>query len=41
VVSANDAIAMLEDGRIKNAISIIALQWFQHQRLLKQIESAG
>ena len=37
VVRANDAIAMLEDGRIKNAISIIALQWFQHQRLLKQV----
>jgi len=37
VVSADDAIAMLGDGRIKNAISIIALQWFQHQRLLKQL----
>ncbi len=37
VVSADDAIAMLEDGRIKNAISIIAMQWFRHQRLLKQL----
>ena len=36
VVSADDAIKMLEDGRIKNSISIIALQWFQYQRLLKQ-----
>ena len=36
VVTADDAIKMLEDGRIKNSISIIALQWFQYQRLLKQ-----
>ncbi len=36
VVSADDAIRMLEDGTIKNAISIIALQWFRHQRLLKK-----
>jgi len=39
VVSADDAIKMLDEGQIKNSISIIALQWFQHRRLLKQVES--
>lgn len=33
VVSSDDAIAMLEDGTVCNALSIIALQWFRHHRL--------
>jgi len=32
VVSATDAIKMLEDRVIKNAISVVAMQWFQIQR---------
>jgi ADP-ribose pyrophosphatase len=41
VMSADDAIQMLDEGIIKNSISIIALQWFQYQRLLKQVESSA
>jgi len=33
VVSADDAIAMLEDGTVCNSLSIVALQWFRHHRL--------
>lgn len=33
VVSAQDAIAMLESRKIKNALSIIALQWLKCKRL--------
>lgn len=32
VVSADEAIGMLENGKICNALSIIALQWFRHFR---------
>ncbi len=35
VVDTADAFAMLESGSICNAISIIALQWFRHSRMLK------
>lgn len=37
VVPANDAIRMLENGVIKNAISVVAMQWFQYQRAIKQL----
>lgn len=33
VVSADEAIDMLETGKVCNALSIIALQWFRHFRL--------
>lgn len=33
VVSADEAIQMLENGTVCNALSIIALQWFRHHRL--------
>lgn len=33
VVSADEAIEMLENGKVCNALSIIALQWFRHFRL--------
>ncbi len=33
VLSSDDAIAMLENGKVCNALSIIALQWFRHHRL--------
>jgi len=33
VMSSDQAIAMLEDGTVCNALSIIALQWFRHHRL--------
>lgn len=33
VLSSDDAIAMLESGKVCNALSIIALQWFRHHRL--------
>jgi len=33
VVSSDDAIAMLESGKVCNGLSIIALQWFRHHRL--------
>ncbi len=33
VLKADDAIAMLDSRKIKNAISIIALQWFKYRRL--------
>lgn len=33
VLDANAAIAMLDNGKICNALSIIALQWFRHERL--------
>jgi len=33
VVSSDDAIKMLENGKVCNALSIIALQWFRHHRL--------
>lgn len=36
VVSADDAIQMMEEGIIKNAISVIAMQWFQYQRAVSQ-----
>jgi len=32
LMSADEAIAMLDAGEIKNALSIIALQWFKHHR---------
>jgi ADP-ribose pyrophosphatase len=32
VMSADDAIALLDNGEIKNALSIIALQWFKLKR---------
>jgi len=32
VVSSDDAIAMLDSGKVCNALSIIALQWFRHHR---------
>lgn len=32
VVSAEQAIAMLENGTVCNALSIVALQWFRHHR---------
>ena len=32
VMSADDAIALLDSGQIKNALSIIALQWFKLHR---------
>ncbi len=32
VVSADDAIAMIENGSVCNGLSIIALQWFRHFR---------
>ena len=32
VVPADEAIQMMETGVIKNAISVIAMQWFQYQR---------
>ncbi len=35
IVKADDAIAMLDSREIKNAISVIALQWFKNQRLQK------
>jgi len=37
IVKSDDAIRMMEDKIIKNAISVVALQWFQHQRLLKDL----
>jgi len=37
VVSADEAIQMMDKGVIKNAISVIAMQWFQYQRALKQL----
>ncbi|MCL4164092.1 UNVERIFIED_CONTAM: hypothetical protein GTU68_003789 [Idotea baltica] len=33
VVNTEDAFAMMESGKICNAISIIALQWFRHSRM--------
>jgi len=38
IVKADDAIRMMEDQVIKNAISVIALQWFQYQRLLRNLD---
>jgi len=32
IMSADDAIALLDSGQIKNALSIIALQWFKLKR---------
>lgn len=36
VLSADEAINMFEAGKICNALSIIALQWFRHHRLSAQ-----
>lgn len=36
IVSADEAIGMLESGKVCNALSIIALQWFRHLRLQQQ-----
>jgi len=33
VMSSDEAIAMLESGKVCNGLSIIALQWFRHHRL--------
>ena len=42
VVSADTAIAMLDNGDIRNALSIIALQWFKIKRLQARLdESVG
>jgi ADP-ribose pyrophosphatase len=35
VMSADDAIALLDSGEIKNALSIIALQWFKLKRQMR------
>jgi ADP-ribose pyrophosphatase len=35
VMSADDAIALLDSGQIKNALSIIALQWFKLKRQMR------
>jgi len=37
VVKADEAIEMMEQGIIKNAISVIAMQWFQYQRAMKTL----
>ena len=37
LVGADEAIHMMEQGVIKNAISVIAIQWFQHQRSIGNI----
>ena len=37
VVKADKAIAMMEQGVIKNAISVIAMQWFQYQRAMNKL----
>jgi len=37
IVSADEAVQMMLDGTIKNAISVIALQWFRCERALKQL----
>lgn len=33
VLDSDDALAMLENGKVCNGLSIIALQWFRHHRL--------
>jgi len=33
VLDSDEAIAMLDNGKVCNALSIIALQWFRHHRL--------
>jgi len=35
IMSADDAIALLDSGQIKNALSIIALQWFKLKRQMR------
>jgi len=35
VVKSDDAISMLEDGTVCNGLSIVALQWFRHHRLMQ------
>lgn len=35
VMPADDAIALLDNGQIRNALSIIALQWFKLQRQIR------
>ena len=37
VVKSDEAIAMMEEGAIKNAISVIALQWFQYHRAMNTL----
>lgn len=39
VVSAETAIAMLDAGEIRNALSIVALQWFKIKRLSEQLHT--
>lgn len=39
VVSAEQAIAMLDAGEIRNALSIVALQWFKIKRLTDQLST--
>ncbi len=39
VVSADEAIAMMENGVLKNAISVIAMQWFQHHRAMNTLNT--
>jgi len=33
VINSDEAIAMLDSGKVCNALSIIALQWFRHHRM--------
>ncbi|MEE9322829.1 MAG: NUDIX domain-containing protein [Granulosicoccus sp.] len=35
IVSADEAIGMLDSRQVRNALSIIALQWFRHRRVMQ------
>lgn len=37
VIPSTEAIKLLECGVIKNAISVVAMQWFQYQRAIQQL----
>ena len=39
VVSAKQAIAMLDAGEIRNALSVVALQWLKIKRLTEQLSA--